>query len=82
MTASIRTALERWATPRAAFAALAVAGACIAGLVWREDRLGGFELLDGRGWYTPAEAAALFDALNALDANARAVCAATGRPST
>ena len=35
-------------------------------------------LLDSRGWYTPEAAAALFDALDALDANARLVYAATG----
>ncbi len=40
--------------------------------------LGGLELLDGRGWYTPEEAAALFEALDRLDANARAVYLATG----
>ena len=33
---------------------------------------------DGRGWYTPESAAALFDALDRLDANARLVYAATG----
>ena len=55
-------------------AALAGVIACVAGLVWRHHRLGGLELLDARGGYTP-EAAALFDA---LDANARLVYAATG----
>ena len=78
MTASIRAMLERWATRRVALAALAVAAACIAGLVWRRDRLGGIELLDSRNWYTPGEAAALFDALDRLDAGARTVYAATG----
>ena len=78
MTVSIRAALERCATPRVALAALVVAAACIAGLAWREGRLGGLALLDGRGWYTPAEAAALFEALDALDAHARTVYAATG----
>ncbi len=34
-------------------------------------------MLDGRGWYTPAEAAALFDALDRLDADARVVYATT-----
>ncbi len=34
-------------------------------------------MLDSRGWYTPGEAAALFDALDRLDANARVVYAAT-----
>jgi len=78
MTASIRAALERWATRRVALAALAVAAACIAGLAWRQDRLGGLELLDSRSWYTPGEAAALFEALDRLDAGARTVYAATG----
>ena len=78
MTASIRAMLERWATPRVALAALAVATACIAGLAWRRDRLGGLELLDSRSWYTPGEAAALFEALDRLDAGARTLYAATG----
>ena len=56
-------------------AALAGVGACVAGLVWRHHRLGGLELLDARGGYTPEAAAALLDA---LDANARLVYAATG----
>ena len=34
-------------------------------------------MLDSRGWYTPAEAAALFDALNQLDGSARDVYAIT-----
>ena len=34
-------------------AALAGVGACVAGLVWRRHRLGGLELLDARGGYTP-----------------------------
>ena len=59
-------------------ATLAGVGACVAGLVWRHHRLGGLELLDARGGYTPEEAAALLDALDALDANARLVYAATG----
>ena len=78
MAISIRTALARYATLRVALAALAGVVACVGGLAWRQDRLGGLELLDGRGWYTPAEAAALFEALDRLDANARAVYAATG----
>ena len=78
MTDSIRAMLERWATPRVALAALAVAAACIAGLAWRRDRLGDLELLDSRGWYTPDEAAALFEALDRLDPGARTVYAATG----
>ena len=78
MTAAIRAALERCATRRVTGAALAVVVACVAGLVWRQDRLGGLELLDSRGWYTPAEAAALFDALDRLDGGGRLVYAATG----
>ncbi len=35
------------------------------------------DLLDSRGWYTPEEAAALFDALDRLDAGARVVYATT-----
>ena len=50
---------------------------CVAGLVWRNARLAGLGLLDSRGWYTPAEAAALFDALDHLDTSARAVYATT-----
>lgn len=78
MTVSVRAMLERRSTPRVALAALAGVVACIAGLAWRQDRLGGLELLDSRGWFTPAEAAALFEALDRLDANARTVYAATG----
>ena len=74
----IRSALRRYATRRVAGVALAGVVACVAGLVWRQDRLGGLELLDSRGWYTPGEAAALFDTLDSLDANARLVYAATG----
>ena len=72
MAISIRAALERWATRRVAAAALAGVVACVAGLVWRQDRLGGLDLLDSRGWYAPGEAAALFDDFDRLDANARA----------
>ena len=78
MAISIRAALERWATRRVAAAALSGVVACVAGLIWRQDRLGGLDLLDSRGWYTPGEAAALFDDLDRLDANARFVYAATG----
>ncbi|MDE0047367.1 MAG: hypothetical protein OXU19_16160, partial [bacterium] len=78
MTVSILEALERLATPRVAIAALAGAIACIAGLAWRQDRLGGLELLDSRVWYTPDEAAALFEALDRLDAGTRTLYAATG----
>ena len=76
MTAfTLRGVLARCATRRAGRAALAGVGVCVAGLVWRHHRLGGLDLLDARGWYTPEEAAALLDA---LDANARLVYAATG----
>ncbi len=49
----------------------------MAGLAWRQARLGGLDLLDSRGWYTPEEAAALFDALDGLDAGARVAYATT-----
>lgn len=78
MTTFIRVALERYATWRVAAAALAGVVACVAGLVWRQHGLGGLELLDSRGWYTPGEAAALFDDLDRLDATARLVYAVTG----
>ena len=64
---------RRWATRRmVVVASIGVAG-CLAGLIWRHSRLAGLDLLDSRGWYTPAEAAALFDALNQLDGSARVV---------
>ena len=78
MATSIRATLERWATRRVAATALAGVVACVAGLAWRQHRLGGLELLDSRGWYTPGEAAALFDALDRLDADARFIYAAAG----
>ncbi len=78
MAVSIRAVLERWATRRVVLVALAGVAACVAGLLWRQDRLGGLPLLDSRTWYTPADAAALFEALDRLDANARAVYATTG----
>ncbi len=59
MAISIRAALARHATLRVALAVLAGVLACVGGLARRGDRLGGLELLDGRGSYTPAEAAAL-----------------------
>ncbi len=74
----IGMALKRYATWRVGLAASAGVGACVAGLLWRQGRLGGLDLLDSRGWYTPDEASALFDALDGLDANARLVYAATG----
>ncbi|MDE0331152.1 MAG: hypothetical protein OXL41_04725 [Nitrospinae bacterium] len=78
MAVWLRAALAQWGTLRVALAALAGAVACIAGLAWCQDRLGGFALRDSRGWYTPAEAAALFETLDRLDAGARTVYAATG----
>lgn len=75
---TIRRKLERCASLRVGLAALAGMVACVAGLVWRQDRLGGLDLLDSRGWYTPDEVAALFDALDRLDAGARTVYATTG----
>ena len=77
MSFSPRAALERCATFRVIAAALAVAVACVAGLTWLHGRLGGLATLDARGWYTPEEAAALFDALDRLDDNARTVYATT-----
>ena len=77
MAVSIGAVVERWATWRTAVAALVGVVACVAGLAWRQSRLAGLDLLDSRGWYTPEDAAALFDALDQLDASARAVYAAT-----
>ena len=77
MAFSIGAAVERWATRRTVVSALVGVVGCVAGLAWRQSRLAGLDLLDGRGWYTPEEAAALFDALDRLDASARAVYAAT-----
>jgi len=67
----------RWATWRLAIAASVGVAGCVTGLIWRQSRLAGLELLDSRGWYTPPEAAALFDALNQLDGSARDVYAIT-----
>ena len=77
MALSIRATVERWATRRTAVAALVGVVGCVAGLAWRSTRLGRLDLLDGRGWYTPEEASALFDALDRLDAGASTVYAAT-----
>ena len=77
MALSIGVTVERCATWRIAVAALIGVFGCVAGLAWRHARLAGLELLDGRGWYTPGEAAALFDALDRLDASARVVYATT-----
>lgn len=68
---------KRWATGRIAVAASVGVAGCVAGLAWRQSRLAGLDLLDSRGWYTPAEAAALFDALNQLEGSARFVYAIT-----
>ena len=38
----VRAALERWSAPHVA---LAVAVACVAGLAWRQDRLGDLQRL-------------------------------------
>ena len=77
MPFSIDVTLERYATWRIAVAALVGVVGCLAGLAWRQARLGGLDLLDSRGWYTPTDAAALFDALDRLDASARVVYATT-----
>ena len=77
MAFSVGAAVERWATRRTAVAALVGVVGCVAGLAWRQSRLAGLDLLDSRGWYTPEDAANLFDALDRLDASARAVYAAT-----
>ncbi|MDE0138160.1 MAG: hypothetical protein OXM57_00140 [bacterium] len=77
MVSSISVAVERCATWRIAVAASVGVVGCVGGLAWRQARLAGLDLLDSRGWYTPDEAAALLDALDRLDANARAVYATT-----
>ena len=77
LVSSIGTAVERCATWRIAVAASVGVVGCVGGLAWRQARLAGLDLLDSRVWYTPDEAAALFDALDRLDASARAVYATT-----
>ncbi len=77
MALSIGVIVERCATWRVAAAALVGVVACAVGLAWRQARLAGLDLLDSRGWYTPGEAAALFNALDRLDASARVVYATT-----
>ena len=77
LASSIGVAVERCATWRVAVAASVGVVGCVGGLAWRQARLAGLDLLDSRGWYTPDEAAALFDALDRLDGNARAVYATT-----
>ena len=74
---SIDATVGRCANRRVAVAASVGVAGCVAGLAWRQLRLAGLDLLDGRGWYTPGEAAALFDALDRLDSGARAVYATT-----
>ena len=74
---SIDATVERWASWRVAVAASVGVVGCVAGLAWRHARLAGLDLLDSRGWYTPAEAAVLFDALDQLSSSARAVYATT-----
>jgi len=74
---SISGAVQRCANRRVALAALVGVAGCVAGLAWRQARLAGLELLDTRGWYTPQEAAALFDALDRLDGDATFVYAIT-----
>lgn len=64
MTKSIGVTLERCATWRIAGAALVGVIGWAAGLAWRQAQLAGLDLLDSRGWYTPGEAAVLFDALD------------------
>ena len=75
--ALFRVTAERYATWRIAVAALVGLVGCVGGLAWRQARLAGLDMLDSRGWYTPEEAAALFDALDRLDASARVVYATT-----
>ena len=77
MASSIGVAVERCATWRVSVAASVGVVGCVGGLAWRQARLAGLDLLDSRGWYTPDEAATLFDALDRLDASARAVYATT-----
>ena len=73
----IRPELQRLATRRVVVPAVLAALFCVAVFQWRDARLGGLELLDTRQWYTPEQAAALFGALDRLDARARAVYAWT-----
>ena len=73
----IRNRLRQLSTRRVALPALLGMLLCFAGLWWRRERLGGLELLDARQWYTPEQAAALFEALDRLDPHARAVYAWT-----
>ena len=77
MGPSIGTVLARFANWRTGAVAAAAMLGCVAGLAWRQSRMGGLESLDSRGWYTPDEAAALFAALDELDPAARTVYAAT-----
>lgn len=77
MALSIERTVERCATWPVALAALFGAIGSAAGLAWRQTRLGGMELLDTRGWYTPDDVAALFTALDRLDASALDIYAIT-----
>lgn len=77
MASLIGATVERCATRRTVVMACFAVVGCVAGLACRQERLAGLDLLDSRGWYTPAEAAALFDSLDSLDASARFVYATT-----
>ncbi len=77
LVSSLGVAVERCATWRISVAASVGVVGCVGGLAWRQARLAGLDLLDSRGWYTPDEVAALFDALDRLDASARAIYATT-----
>ncbi len=69
--------LQRRMSPPLVTAALFGVVGCVAGLIWRQFRLSGSDLLDSRVWYTPEQAAALFESLDRLDDNARAFYAVT-----
>ena len=73
----IRPVLQRLATRRVVILTALAALLCLSAFQWRDARLGDLELLDTRQWYTPEQAAALFGALDRLDARARAVYAWT-----
>ncbi len=76
MVSSISKAVQRCANWPVVLAALVGAVGCAAGLSWRRSRLQGMEL-DTEGWYTPEEAAALLDALDALEGDATVLYAVT-----
>ncbi|MCY4279128.1 MAG: hypothetical protein OXC59_00235 [Acidimicrobiaceae bacterium] len=75
MISSIGMRLQRFATRRVLLAALVAAVGSLAVLAWRQARLDGSDLLDGRLWYTPEEAAALLESLDELESGARVVYA-------